>query len=417
VTLMPQDDRSWFRWAGYSQLPTEEVASDADETRSASETHCACLRHAVAMWVALPATVSVAVLTGLISVTCTAGYPRWFWVVVFIFEVHYLFSERQAWYAVKAVLTQPQQLILRQKGVLKKRRGLFSFGSLVVVQMCIDFTFPFVARGCDDTLTPRWAAAFLEIPCVGQRLSTIIHSLRFWGVAALVALCNILITGIAGIIRMSSAPSGFSEDGGQSEDRLPGALYFEWALTADVAVLPSVAFLCNEIAEDKKYSFKPGDCAGTAAHFREAEAHKVADPMATMMPAFMKKNEQAYREQIASMKLTERGHYLIFTCINIVFGNLLPLWLQASFVALVFETENFWTKLAVIASMTISTYVTVTRLKSVFSYVGPIAAIPAALVVLFLLYIAAKIVFIYQCPSHLWNLSSGCVNEAATLPM
>lgn len=94
---------------------------------------------------------------------------------------------------------------------------------------------------------------------------------------------------------------------------------------------------------------------------------------------------------------------------KVFLGNLLQLWLQASFFALTFDNTGEQAKIKVLISMLISALQAVARVWHSIGRLGLVGCLNAILVVVALLWVGAKVYFAYICEDHLWNLTTGCV--------
>eukprot|EP00929_Paragymnodinium_shiwhaense_P030354 TRINITY_DN17227_c0_g1_i2.p1 TRINITY_DN17227_c0_g1~~TRINITY_DN17227_c0_g1_i2.p1 ORF type:complete len:421 (+),score=31.18 TRINITY_DN17227_c0_g1_i2:152-1414(+) len=217
-----------------------------------------------------------------------------------------------------------------------------------------DGIFPIQAAACDVHLTDQFARSFAHSNM--PFLAPLIVMLRFWGVAALV-LSAATLTQQAALCASSA----------------------DWA--ADTACFGKVAKL--------------------------AHPHPFLEPLNRNLPMFF---------------------------VRVLIENVPQLWLQASFFALTFENNSVVGRFKTVASLGIGVVAALGKVVGNAIALAPevreeategepkswiqVLAIICVLMVFLLVtaclaWTVAKVWFAFECESHLWNLSSGCVQAAS----
>lgn len=393
---------------------------DASSTVAAFEGHF--YRHAFATWLGLPLVALLEVLVPQLRASCHDGYPDITLVFVAFFLVHWFYSETSAWQAVKQLIAPPEMTILRHLGVLRKRKWKMVQGFLEQIDLYTDLTFPFIARSCGAHLTHKWSVAWSQ-SAFGHMLDPVILTLRFWGIALIIAVTNVAVTGLLGIYRirmhatvrkktLSYDMSAFVPDqgAGQAPRNDPsGEVYFGWAQSAETAMMPSVACICEEMASQKRFSF---DKTKDNLKSMQARYDKVFKKGFANLEA-MESKDDAEIHKVDSAAFT---HYVALLLVKVIIGNVLQLWMQATFFALTFDEIQPKARNKLLVSMVISVVQAFLRCMSVTAK-KPKIGLPFTAVAMFIICFAmAKVYFAFLCDYHVWNLTSymegetGCVD-------
>lgn len=118
-------------------------------------------------------------------------------VLLLMVGLHHLYSELCAYDSLTSLLSQPEMVIMRHFGVVRRRKYLVTVGICEAFLLFTDVTFPFVARECDDILTENWKTAWRDVPMIGDVAVQMVETLRFWGFAVLSSATGILVNGAA----------------------------------------------------------------------------------------------------------------------------------------------------------------------------------------------------------------------------
>merc|ERR1740130_122193 len=235
----------------------------------------------------------------------------------------------------------------------------------------------------------------------------ILEVTRFWGFCAIVASINVVISGLLGLVQMCRHQGGTSGD----PERIGGEEFFKWAQSAETAMMPSVAMLNEEIAGERKYRMDTTKDSSEAMKAR----YKVAYGETSGRSAFeMEMSNHQEEERVAK---AANVHNITMMVVKVLIGNCMMLWLQSSFYAVTFDNTGPEAKIKICISMIASAVQAVLRCKLLIPKLGAIGAAMSGIAMLVVVCSGAKVYFTYNCDSHLWNLSSGCVPIADVLPL
>eukprot|EP00928_Gymnodinium_smaydae_P034047 TRINITY_DN24216_c0_g1_i1.p1 TRINITY_DN24216_c0_g1~~TRINITY_DN24216_c0_g1_i1.p1 ORF type:complete len:388 (+),score=76.42 TRINITY_DN24216_c0_g1_i1:99-1166(+) len=332
---------------------------------------------------------------------------------------------------MKSLTTAPDHIVMRQLGIFRARRFRLVLGMLAELSLYTDLTFVLLARDCDDSLTARWAETWLRVPFVGTHLSALVQQVRLWGIAAMLAATNVLFFGAGGLLRMARElhessqgihastpkwPSGSflgPTDGPDTEvdaeRAVSGVAYFAWARSAEVAFMPSVATFCAEMGAQRRFVYdEHGD--GRLAAKARAEL---------LLGRNSKENviltEQVVHEQWERVDASERRYFLGMLLGKVLLLTSMQVWLQASYFALTFGDTGTKAKYKVMVGIALSGLQLLVRCAEAPARLGFSGAMLCTCVFFFLLAALAKVIFAFRCPEHLWNVTTGCVSDAAAV--
>ncbi|CAE6937705.1 PUB49 [Symbiodinium natans] len=386
---------------GYSRVPT--TAGTAGPPKHPEKPtwvlRTQFLRHSFLVWVVLPLCVySWDVLApSRFKASCSQGYSLTSLFPLCLVELHYLYAESCAWSAMKALLSQPELVILKQFGVLQYRKWLVLLGLCEGFLLFTDVSFPFVARACDEILTEDWGRAWGDVPMIGQLMASLVAAVRFWGFALLATVAVILTNGVAGLLLcIPFSPDGQTGQTGQTT----GAEFVAWARAAETAMMPSVAFLAEEMANQKRH----------LTDYSEARSDEGAgsfgnklDPDAAVM------FENFNRNLAAHIHFSESAHFMLLMLGKILLGRCLQLWIQSSFLALAFHQEAAGAKDKVILGCCLGAVLLLHRALHSMKMLGCMGLPLLVLIIACVTWAGAKIALAFVCKDHLWNLTTGCV--------
>jgi len=361
------------------------------------------LRHAVLTWAVVPLFGSLQAFVPFLEPTCAEGFRDITLIFVVLYEAHHIWSERLAWYATMSLVAPPEVTVLRHLGVLRKRKAYFILGIIESLDLYTDVTFPFVARSCEAHLTARWQATWAVVPVIGKVMVSVLSATKFWGFCLILAALNVVVTGGIGLVQMHMAKKNSSQKDLSADGRISGEVFFQWAQSAETAMMPSVAMLSEEIASERKYKY---DSDKDASKAMEARA-KVSYGNTTAREALeMELADEKEEERIAH---ASKWHFIVLMLVKVLLGNCMQLWLHSSFYALTFDISGKEAKIKVIISMIASATQALIRCKLIIPKLGGLGFLLSFIAVFVVAWSGAKVYYTYNCPSHLWNISSGCV--------
>jgi len=285
-----------------------------------------------------------------------------------------------------------------------------------------DLTFPVLAHECRADLTDQWAASWKSVPLLGSFVVDSLFYLRFWGASALLAAAAVL-TGLVGACRLLDAPPhaghdvrtamtapqyaqmlpvGCGPDG--VPERRPGRYLVALAGSADNAGVPSAAMLCQEIALQRRWVFDAKDEEGGAlesARVRESVVFGKLNRESLDEHELRDRRSQADVENGLLENLRELwgGRMLV--------GNMLQLWLQATFLQLAFGRLAYEARIKLILRIAVSGLHLFARATSTTFRFGCAGTFYVSLSLLMVAWAFAKAYFAFTCPSHVWDLASG----------
>lgn len=318
-------------------------------------------------------------------------------LLLLLVELHHYYSESCAYSALKSLLSQPEMVIMRHFGVVRRRKYLLAIGICEACLLFTDVTFPFVARACDDILTENWKTAWRDVPLVGELAVKMVGTLRFWGFALLSSGAGILVNGVLGLLCMPFWT--------RSDLEVSGAAFLSWARAAEIAMMPSVALLAEEMANQKRYVVDYKDNP-TARQARNDFIYGRLDAdTATMFEDFNQK-------LAAHVHLLENLHFLALLFLKIFVGRCLQLWIQASFLAMAFHSEGAGAKDKVVVACLLSSLILLHRAAHGMKTLGCTGLPVLVLIIGWVVWSGAKVAFAFICDDHLWNLTTGCVKRS-----
>jgi len=370
-------------------------------------------RHSFITWVLLPAFVLSQAFIPCLQPTCEHGFNNVTLVVVLLVEFHQICAEARAWHALKKLIASPELSVLSHLGVLRKRKGLVLMGIIQSVVLYTDLTFPLMARDCVGVLSDKWQTSWMKVPFVGPVMRLAVEQFRFWGFAAICVGLNVLVTGILGMISMRSFASGRKQNDenmssmplsvSENCPRISGDVFFAWAGAAEVAMMPSVTRLCEEMADQRQWVYDPKDARDAMQARRDTLFGKIGLDVAVA-------KELANKEHYDHVMNLRRRHYVGVLFARVFLGNVLSLWLQASFLALTFDNEAWEGKVKLVCSMVVSALQALMRCQSAVARAEGPASLVTSLIFVFIVWTAVKVYMAFSCHDHLWNLTTGCVN-------
>ena len=116
--------------------------------------------------------------------------------------------------------------------------------------------------------------------------------------------------------RLAQRAAGLAQKRAElGDDGLQADVYFGWARSAETAMMPSVAMLCEEIAHQKRHRYVPGKCSAAAMQAREDVA------MGKMDHETARAFEIHDVEAEAKTTAAERAHLTSLLIFKVFIGN------------------------------------------------------------------------------------------------
>lgn len=359
--------------------------------------------HAFLVWILLPIfAVIQAVVPGL-EPSCSDGYSNYSFGFVVLILAHHLYAEKCVWAAAKSLCTQPELCVLRQLGVLRRRRRLVLLGLMQDLDLYSNLMFPLVARSCDFMIAAQYLRSWEVVPVMGPVLVVVVRNLRFWGSAAILMGVTILL-GAGGLCYHVLRHGRIPDQMGQP--RLLGGDFVLLAQHAELALTPSVTALCEAMSEQRRHVFLDNDAG------EEVQARRKL-LLGRLRKEDFQKMELANHDEREEVQAREVVHLSIHLAFKVLIGVVLQLWLQASFFELSYDVAGAEAKYKVVAGMLIAivlVLVTALRFCDVASKLGCIGVALFTVCALVIAWSIAKVYFGVKCSDHLWNLSTGCVD-------
>eukprot|EP00931_Biecheleriopsis_adriatica_P117635 TRINITY_DN93135_c0_g1_i1.p1 TRINITY_DN93135_c0_g1~~TRINITY_DN93135_c0_g1_i1.p1 ORF type:complete len:417 (-),score=70.12 TRINITY_DN93135_c0_g1_i1:124-1374(-) len=385
----------------------EKVWEPSDPEASMDRIESSLRNQAILIWVLMPILVACQSFIPFLAPTCSHGFANWSLIGIGLLAVHHVYAESRAWTATKELLAPPEISVLKQLGVLRSRARYAVLGILEDLDLFTDMAFPFIVRACDDSLDEQWTESWREVPTVGPLLAGLVSTLKFWGIALIVILLQVLVSGLLGLYSMGRTVQERRKTNLRSAEstqfRINGSIFFGWARSAETANLPSVAMLCEELASQKKWLFHPRKSSADA---NQARLDFIHDKIDTTKLAKSEVNDFEEQERVES---AGRIYFAMAIFIKAFLGNALSLWFQGSFMALTFDMTTPEAKIKIIFSMVISAIQAAVRCCSASAKLGIPGFLISSFIMAFIVWSFVKVYHAYACPDHLWNLTSGCV--------
>lgn len=366
------------------------------------------LWHALLVWVVLPGCIALQAFVPALEPTCSHGYTNWSLFLLLALEIHHIWAEMRAWAGLRELVSPPELSVLRQLGVLASRRRCVLLGILEDADLYTDLAFPFIAWACDseqnDLITTLWSRAWHQVPLVGHALANVVLRLRFWGIAMLVLVANVCVSGLWKIVNMildgraHRQQMPFVE---QQQWRIHTRWFFNWAQAAETAMMPSVAVLSEELAAEQRWRWnKKGDAAMSTKAREDIYYGKTTEE------ALMTSETAVLDEEVNH---SEHRHFNTVLIQKVLLGNVMALWLQSSFLALTFQHGMSQARIKLAISMIFSALQAAVRCYRVSTQTGVCGLCVSVVVMFFVAWSFVKVWKAYTCEDHLWNLTTGCV--------
>jgi hypothetical protein len=372
-------------------------------------------RHAILVWCGLPSLALVQAFVPGVQPTCRRGYTNYLLPLVAIVIAHHTYAESNAWAAAKSLCTQPELCVLRQLGVLRRRRGLVVLGLLQDLDLYANLMFPLIARACDLKIAKQYLFSWEKVPAVGPIMFHVFKHLKFWGTASILMGVSVAV-GLRLLCYHSSLRGDIPKKGGSVLDsrrnegghpRMLGDDFVSLARYAEVAMMPSVAALCEEMSEQRRHIYDDQKDA------KEEALARTKLLLGRLRAEDFQKMELASNEERLKVQANHQLHLAVWLGAKVLIGVVLQMWLQATFFQLSFDIVGREAQYKVVAGMLISVvlvFATAGRFCDVASKLGCVGMLLFLICALIIVWTFAKVYFGVTCSDHLWNLSTGCVD-------
>lgn len=356
--------------------------------------------HAVKMWTTMLALVLVQALPA-VQPTCAEGISTCLLAGVAALLALHGWAEVASWQSACQLLTQPELVIVHHYGLHRRRFALVLLGLFEALDIFTDASFVVMAHDCHSGSDLRYFDTLDQLPVVGSTVKSIVRAIGLGGVTAVFFTLNTAI-------ELYSMKKAFRLDyNTQQVDpehpaRIPGDVFFKLAKMAEVAMLPSVASVCQEMGESKAHVYNPhkDSRATTAAHdnvllgkidFNTAQAMELEDEV-----------------QRQSVQVQRRRYYLLVVMVKVVLGNVPQLWLQTTFLQVSFKVLGPMAKVQLLCSMAFSSVRLCVRCLNVSYCLGEAGLFFLVFMGVVVAWAFANTFFAFQCEHHLWHLGTGC---------
>lgn len=362
-------------------------------------------RHALLTWILVPIFGGLQACVPFLEPSCEYGFADITLIVVALYELHHIFCEYKSWYSMTDLIAPPELAVLRHVGALRRRKRYWLLGIIESLDLYTDVTFPWVARSCAEvaSLTSRWKATW-TIPIVGPAMCWILDRLKFSGFCLTLCAFNVAISGILGLVIMHNNKQKTRELIQGDTSRISGEVFFHFAQSAETAMMPSVAMLGEEIASQRKYVL---DTSKESAEAMRARQKAFWTP-ATASALFEKEMQDTREED--RVKKAANLFFTITILVKVIVGNCMQLYLHSAFFALTYNNTGVEAKVKVCISIACSSIQALVRANISVQKLGGKGVLLALMILFMVCFSWAKVYFIWKCPSHLWNLTSGCVS-------
>uniref|UniRef100_A0A7S2K917 Uncharacterized protein n=1 Tax=Zooxanthella nutricula TaxID=1333877 RepID=A0A7S2K917_9DINO len=170
-------------------------------------------------------------------------------------------------------------------------------------------------------------------------------------------------------------------------------------------MMPSVALLCEAMADQRKYAY---DDTKDTRRSTQARGEVVFGKLGSAEAKSMQVEDQVEGAKVAG---AERLHFTLLLC-KIFVGNVLTLWLQASFLAHGFDLLGVEAQWKITISMTLSGATALVRCCQTAQKLGVQGCVVSSIILFFVVWTGMKVHYAYICPHHVWNLSTwSCVSR------
>ncbi|CAJ1429687.1 unnamed protein product [Effrenium voratum] len=375
------------RLEGYARV----AASDGnDKYEAVQELQCQFFRHAFLAWLLLPIAYFAweFLAPEAAHATCHQGFSNVSLVLLFVVQIHQIYAECRAWNALTSMLAQPEMVVMRHFGVFRSRKFLIVVGLCEAFLLFADVSFPFVARACDHILTDNWQIAWSDVPLVGAFAVRVLTRVRFWGLALLSSLGAIFVNGVLGLLCMPF----------RSDSNLGGADYVALARAAETAMMPSVALLAEEIANQRRY----------VVDYKDHDAERARNKAHVLYGRLDSDTATAFEDfnqtLAAHVHLSESIHFLMLLLLKTFVGRCFQLWIQSSFLALAFHQESAGAKDKVIVACVLGALILLHRASHGMRNLGCTGLPVLLLIIAFVIWSGAKVAFAFICEALAFTL-------------
>eukprot|EP00434_Breviolum_minutum_P043983 symbB.v1.2.039236.t1/scaffold6432.1/size18157/2 len=366
---------------------------------------CSLKLASIIYWIILPLSM---VIFGFLA-TCEAGAPAWAYGIYVCFLVIHLGCVAFAFFGKSHDVSDKSETetteTMGDPGTLKFYEMLWgqdlgnpmttlfllSCGVLEHFDMATDALFTGTAAACSDAISALWLQSWRDVPVLGAAMENLMTKTGFAGLALMLFVSTTYLPQLLCMVSFLAPMISLF-----LLLLMIAWLWYGWQLGLTMIFLAFLVVIISPLGE-KQWSIIQ------AATGRDADMACYLG-----MEALAGGREQGAKEyRLVGLALTK-----------ILLENVVQLWLQTSFLSLSFEHLDTKAKIQSLASILVGVMVTsskLTELPLAFTRVHVPKEIMACelllftLGLLFLMWIIAKMIFIFRCDSHVWNLSTGCV--------
>jgi len=396
--------------------------TDGDQVQGVTDLLESLRAHATFTWVVLPLLAFAQVVLPILRPTCSKGFSdvSLLAAVALIFGSHFV-MESQAWGSAKSLASEPEMVVMRTYGILKRRRWLVFIGLLEAINFYNDLTFPILAYECRSDLTERWAESWATAPLVGPIAVSVLHTLRFWGLSA-ICVVFVIVVGLTGLISLFGVSAGSlglydgapvrptssgSAYGQQEPPRLSAYALVNLARHSEGACTPSVACWCTELALQRRWVFCPKEELGGALGAARARESVI---FGKAKPESLEQYELRDKEVLDRVDAAGSMYSCAVLIGKVLIGGALPLWLQANFFQLAFDVLGPEARLKLTVRVALSAFHVAARLMAAPFKTGLLGIFVSVVGLFATVWAALKVGYGLACPDHVWMLFQGCMD-------
>jgi len=328
-------------------------------------------------------------------------------IVLLFVLLHHLFSEHQAWSLAKNMLLPPELIVMRQLNVLSKRRKLLLMGVLEVFDFYTDLAFPMFAFLFEPGLTNHWMRAWRVVPGIGQPMGALCTAFGFWLTAGAFVMAMVL-TNLWYLWKLQVQDASLTEriKFEQEAARVNADDFFLMARYANMAMMPSVAALCEEMAAQRRWIFDSSkDAAESGQVMASLRFRNLADGADALRYELRNQIEQENQENAAW------SYFTALLLMKVFVSNVVSIYFQGSLFSISFNDAGHQAKIKVLLSMLFSFIIAGHRCMTASKHLGLLGLVIMFFVGLFAVWIGLRMYNTFTCEDHLWNATTGCVSR------
>jgi hypothetical protein len=364
-------------------------------------------RHALFAWIVLPSWALAQALIPFLQPTQADGYSNPALSVLLIVEIHHMWVEMQAWDLATGMLLSPEKTIMRQYGIYSSRWHLVALGLIEVLDLYTDLVFPLLVPMCEPRITAHWVRQWLSVPVIGPSIAQVVGILNFGRVATFFVVGMIAINILYLSKLMWSVPSTRDDQDSEAPARIRAEEFLQLAQYANAAMMPSVAYLCEEMSDQRRWvaGFDPAQDAALSTQYHEHIKLGAADDQTA------ERNDSMIEGEMEKQEHAAKAYFTLLLLVKVILGHCIQQWIQGSFFGLSWVSVGMQVKAKVMLSIVLSTIIAFVRCLASTGHLGCLGWMILICVVLFSIWNGLRMLHTFICEDHLWNLTSGCVRR------